>query len=35
MDRNGQYNLDGVLNELLSEGHIDKPNYDPDDRWYP
>lgn len=35
MDRNGQYNLDGVLNELISEGHIDKPNYDPDERWYP
>jgi hypothetical protein len=35
MGRNGQYNLDGVLNELLSEGHIDKPNYDPDERWYP
>jgi hypothetical protein len=35
MGRNGQYNLDGVLNELISEGHIDKPNYDPDERWYP
>lgn len=35
MNRNGQYNLEGVLNELISEGYIDKPNYDPDDRWYP
>jgi hypothetical protein len=35
MSSNGQYNLEGVLSELISEGHIDKPNFDPDDRWYP
>jgi hypothetical protein len=35
MDRNGQYNLESVLNELLSEDYIEKPNFDPDDRWYP
>ena len=35
MERNGQYDLDGILRELLYIGHIDKPNYDPDDRWYP
>ena len=35
MDRNGQYNLEGVLRDLISEGYIDKPNFDYDDRWYP
>ena len=35
MNRDGSYNLGAVLDELLSEGHIDKPNFDPDDRWYP
>ena len=35
MDRNGQYNLDGVLRELISEDYIDKPTFDFDDRWYP
>lgn len=35
MDRNGQYNLEGVLSELISEDYIEKPNFDPDDRWYP
>jgi hypothetical protein len=35
MDRNGQYNLEGVLSDLISEGYIDKPRFDYDDRWYP
>lgn len=35
MNRDGSYNLGAVLDELLSEGHIDKPNFDPDERWYP
>jgi hypothetical protein len=35
MDRNGQYNLEGVLSDLISEGYIDKPTFDYDDRWYP
>jgi hypothetical protein len=35
MDRNGQYNLEGVLSELISEDYIEKPNFNPDDRWYP
>jgi hypothetical protein len=35
MERNGKYDLDGILRELLYIGHIDKPNYDPDERWYP
>jgi hypothetical protein len=35
MNGDGSYNLGAVLDELLSEGHIDKPNFDPDDRWYP
>jgi hypothetical protein len=35
VDRNGQYNLEGVLSELISEDYIEKPIFDPDDRWYP
>jgi len=35
MERNGQYDLDGILRELIYIGHIDKPDFDPDDRWYP
>jgi hypothetical protein len=35
IERNGQYNLDGILRELIYIGHIDKPNFDYDDRWYP
>ena len=35
MDRNGQYNLEGVLSDLISEGYIDKPTFDPDERWSP
>jgi hypothetical protein len=35
MSSNGQYNLEGVLSDLLSEGHIDKPTFDYDDRWSP
>jgi len=35
IDRNRQYNLEGFLRELIAQGHIDKPNYDPDERWYP
>jgi len=35
MNRNGQYNLVGVLSYLISEGRIDKPNFNYDDRWYP
>ena len=32
---NGEYNLEGIFNELSSEGHFEKPMYDPDERWYP
>jgi hypothetical protein len=35
MNRDGKYDLEGIFNELLSESHIDKPDFDPDDRWYP
>jgi hypothetical protein len=35
MNRDGSYNLGAVLDELLSEGHIDKPDFNYDDRWYP
>lgn len=35
IDRNQQYNLEGFLRELIAQGYIDKPNYDPDERWYP
>jgi hypothetical protein len=35
MNRDGSYNLEGVLNELLSEDMVEKPDFDPDDRWYP
>jgi hypothetical protein len=35
MNRDGSYNLGAVLDELLSEGHIDKPDFSYDDRWYP
>ena len=32
---NGEYNLEGVLDSLISEEIIEKPSYDPDERWYP
>jgi hypothetical protein len=32
---NGEYNLEGVLDSLISEEIIEKPDFDPDDRWYP
>ena len=35
MERNGQYNLDGILRELIYIGYIDKPKFDYDERWYP
>ena len=35
MERNGQYNLDGILRELIYVGHIDKPTFNYDERWYP
>jgi len=35
MERNGQYNLDGILRELIYIGHIDKPTFNYDERWYP
>lgn len=35
MSSNGHYNLEGVLSELISEGYIDKPTFDYEDRWYP
>jgi hypothetical protein len=35
MNRDGSYNLEGVLNELLSEDMVEKPDFDPDDHWYP
>jgi hypothetical protein len=35
MERNGQCDLDGILRELLYIGHIDKPVFNYDERWYP
>ena len=35
MERNGQYDLDGILRELIYMGHIDKPTFNYDERWYP
>lgn len=35
MDRNKNYNLEGILRDLIYEGYIDKPKFDYDDRWYP
>ena len=35
MDRNGKYNLDSILRELIYIGHIDKPTFNYDERWYP
>lgn len=35
MNKDGSYNLGGVLDELLSEDHIDKPDFNYDERWYP
>lgn len=35
MERNGQYDLDGILRELIYMGYIDKPKFDYDERWYP
>jgi hypothetical protein len=30
-----EYNLESVLDELIQVGIIEKPDYDPDNRWYP
>ena len=35
MRRDGKYDLDGVLNELISGEYIEKPDFNYDDRWYP
>jgi hypothetical protein len=35
IDNKGNYNLEGLLRELIAVGHIDKPRFDYDDRWYP
>ena len=35
MDRNGKYDLDSILRELIYVGHIDKPTFNYDERWYP
>jgi hypothetical protein len=35
MERNGHHNLDGILRELIYIGHIDKPTFNYDERWYP
>jgi hypothetical protein len=35
LSRDGGYNLEGVLDTLISEDYIEKPDYSPDDRWYP
>lgn len=32
---NGGYNLEGVLDELLSNEYIERPNFRYDDRWHP
>jgi hypothetical protein len=33
--RDGNYKLENVLDTLISEDYIEKPDYSPDDRWYP
>ena len=35
MRRDGNYDLDGVLSELISGEYIEKPDFNYDDRWYP
>jgi len=35
LNRDRSYNLEGVLDTLISEDYIEKPDYSPDDRWYP
>jgi len=35
IDNKGNYNLEGLLRELIAMGHIDKPDFNYDDRWYP
>ena len=35
MRRDGKYDLDGVLSELISGEYIEKPDFNYDDRWYP
>ena len=35
IERNVQYDLDGILRELIYIGHIDKPTFNYDERWYP
>jgi hypothetical protein len=35
INNKGQYDLDGVLRELIARDYIDKPKFDYDERWYP
>jgi hypothetical protein len=35
IERNGQYDLDDILWELIYQGYIDKPTFSYDERWYP
>jgi hypothetical protein len=35
IERNGRYDLDGILRELLYLNYIDKPKFNYDERWYP
>ena len=35
MNRDGSYDLEAILYSLISEDYIEKPDYSPDDRWYP
>lgn len=35
MRRDGKYDLDGVLSELIAGDYIEKPDFNYDDRWYP
>lgn len=35
IDRNGKYNLEGVLREIIDEGYLDKPDFNYYNRWYP
>ena len=35
IDRDGKFNLEGILNDIISRGYIDKPTFDPDERWSP
>ena len=35
MKNDGTYNLESILDQLIYEDYIEKPEFSPDDRWYP